>query len=89
MPSAFTPNKDNINDVYGPLGRLEEISKYEFHIYNRWGDRIFETEDFSQMWDGNFRGELAQQGGYVFYLKVVATWGEIYEHTGTFLLIHK
>ena len=32
MPTAFTPNNDQINDEFGPIGRLEEISKYDFHI---------------------------------------------------------
>jgi len=56
IPSAFTPNNDGKNDLFKPVvfGTPE---KYEFAIYNRWGQLIFYTQNIKQAWDGTFRGK--------------------------------
>jgi gliding motility-associated-like protein len=63
IPNTFTPNGDNNNDIFRPkgLGWL----KYEFDIYNRWGEHIFSTNDPKTGWDGRFRGKNCQQDVYV------------------------
>ncbi len=40
FPTAFTPNADGVNDLFGPLGSIAAISEYRFSIYNRWGERV-------------------------------------------------
>ena len=55
IPSAFTPNKDGRNDLFRPL-LYGDIVAYKFAIYNRWGQRVFESSDPSKGWDGNFNG---------------------------------
>jgi gliding motility-associated-like protein len=50
VPDAFTPNGDGLNDVFMPKGR--GVKKYNLSIYNRWGDRIFESNDIAKGWDG-------------------------------------
>ena len=53
LPSAFTPNNDGDNDAFCPKGlRMEKYKSYELSIYNQWGDRIFETNDINECWDG-------------------------------------
>ena len=53
MPTAFTPNDDGDNYLFGPQGlRMEKYESYAFYIYNQWGERIFETEDINEWWTG-------------------------------------
>ena len=52
-PTAFTPNNDGDNDTFGPKGlRMDKYKSYDFQIYNKWGERIFETTDVNESWNG-------------------------------------
>lgn len=65
VPNAFTPyNGDGINDVFKP--KLIGVHDYRFMIFNRWGDKIFETTDRELGWDGYVKGNLCQQDVYVY-----------------------
>jgi gliding motility-associated-like protein len=57
MPNAFTPNRDNRNDLLRPF-LFGNVKEYTFTIYNRWGQVVFHTKDLSKGWDGNFAGML-------------------------------
>lgn len=63
IPNAFTPNGDGINDSFGVKG--EGIRNFHLYIYNRWGEKIFETTNPKQHWDGLYAGQPAEQGSYV------------------------
>jgi gliding motility-associated-like protein len=65
LPNAFTPNGDGENDVLFVRGDFDEM---ELKIYNRWGEKVFESTDQSVGWDGTFTGRLAEPGVFVFYL---------------------
>jgi gliding motility-associated-like protein len=67
IPSAFTPNNDNLNDVF----RVEQWIHFELtylRIFNRWGDLIFETDDIFHGWDGTAFGEAQPVGTYVYVI---------------------
>ena len=69
IPNAFTPNGDAINDIFYAYGRgVEEIT---LKIYNRWGEKLFESNDLTSGWDGTYRGELLNPGVYVYHVKVL------------------
>ncbi|MEZ5009803.1 MAG: gliding motility-associated C-terminal domain-containing protein [Chitinophagales bacterium] len=72
VPSAFTPNGDNDNDLLAILGDLDEFDLDEFRIYNRWGELLFETNDFSVGWNGTYKGEDQELDVYVYYLKATS-----------------
>lgn len=55
IPTAFTPNGDHENDLL--LIRGSGIVSVHLVIFNRWGQRVFETADLNQGWDGTFRGQ--------------------------------
>ena len=57
IPNAFTPNGDNINDEFKPemLEYLEE--GYLFEIFDRWGEKVFYTNDPDKGWDGLIKGK--------------------------------
>lgn len=63
FPSAFTPNGDGRNDVFRVLGGSSMLRNYRLSVFNRWGQKIFETADPSKGWTGH----LADPGAYVWY----------------------
>lgn len=65
FPNAFTPNNDNINDVFIPKSLCKFID-YELLIYNRWGEMIYKTNDFEKGWDGKTYNSEANTGVYVY-----------------------
>ncbi|OFY23709.1 MAG: hypothetical protein A2W98_09740 [Bacteroidetes bacterium GWF2_33_38] len=76
VPSAFTPNGDNNNDVlYAKGWGLEKL--LEFKIFNRWGQLVFETAEINEGWDGTFNGKLQNIDTYVFMVKGEAYNGDV------------
>ena len=65
MPDVFTPNGDGLNDEFSPVGILVGATNYRLRIWTRYGERVFETNDFRQGWDGTFNGRLSPGGGYL------------------------
>lgn len=63
IPSAFTPNNDGRNDLFKPIVTAP-LEKYEFSIFNRWGQRIFYSTNILKGWDGKLSGQ--QQDNAVF-----------------------
>lgn len=64
IPNTFTPNADDINDGFKPVYLNLDESDYYLEIFNRWGERVFETHDPTESWPGTYHGELCQQGVY-------------------------
>jgi gliding motility-associated-like protein len=56
-------------------------------VFNRWGEKMYETSDLSKGWDGNFLGKPAQQGVYVYRIAVTSQDDKPYEFNGTFTLL--
>ena len=70
VPNTFTPDGDDINEIFLPiLTSFVDPNNYEFEIYNRWGERIFYTDQPDQGWDGRFYGNDAQIGTYTWRIK--------------------
>lgn len=91
VPTAFTPNGDQENDVLRVFGA--NITKVEmFRIYNRWGSLVFEVTD-AQLgdstleWDGVFKGDLAPSGLYYWFADVVFQNGFIDSFNGNTTLL--
>lgn len=68
VPNAFTPNGDGKNDVLRV--RSDIVVSLNFQIFDRWGEKVFETDSMEDGWDGTFRGEPCEPGVYDYYLKV-------------------
>ncbi|MFT5336043.1 MAG: gliding motility-associated-like protein [Luteibaculaceae bacterium] len=68
IPNTFTPNSDGFNDVFKPVlsGYKKEKNEYEFIIFNRWGEVIFETKNPDLGWNGTFKGNPAPEGTYLY-----------------------
>ncbi|MGC4104631.1 PKD domain-containing protein [Ferruginibacter sp.] len=74
MPNSFTPNNDGLNDCFG-ISYWGIIEKVEFFIYNRYGERVFYTNDPLGCWNGMYKGVPADQGNYVYYIKAITACG--------------
>ena len=74
VPSAFTPNKDGLNDIFKPVSS-RQLKKYHFEIFNRWGQKIFETTSISRGWNGYYQGS-AQEGNVFIWVCVYQFEGE-------------
>jgi len=84
VPTAFTPNDDGDNDTFGPSGwRMEKYQSYQLIIYNRWGDKVFETTDIEIKWDGSD----APGDTYSWVLIIKDELGELRKETGFVILI--
>lgn len=67
LPNAFSPNGDGINDAFGP--KMECVpAQYVLNIFNRYGQMIFETKDYTKTWDGTLNGKPVPVGTYYYIL---------------------
>ncbi|MDA9328917.1 PKD domain-containing protein, partial [Flavobacteriales bacterium] len=57
IPNSFTPNNDGINDVFKPMSN-GHVDDFDFRVYNRWGDLIFQTNRLDEGWDGRLRNNI-------------------------------
>ena len=67
VPTAFTPNNDQLNDKFGPHNALK-ADNYEFKVYNRWGQLVFRSTNWKDRWDGTIKGIPQQPGVFVWML---------------------
>jgi gliding motility-associated-like protein len=66
MPNAFSPNSDNVNDIFLPVGLPGGVYNFNMIIFNRWGRLVFESNEFTEGWDGKVNGEPAPIGLYIY-----------------------
>jgi gliding motility-associated-like protein len=86
IPKAFTPNGDQNNDFF--IVRGVNIKDLYFVVWNRWGEKMFETEDVnSPGWDGSFNGKDLTPDSYSWYVRVTCGNGAIYTKKGDVTLL--
>ncbi len=85
VPNAFTPGKFGVNSVVKVIGF--GIKEMQWRIYNRWGQKIFETNDRSIGWDGTFNGKLQPLDVYTYTLDVKFSDGKTFRKTGDITLL--
>lgn len=73
IPNVFTPNGASPNDLYRPY--LEGFVAMEMRIYNRWGEKVFETQDLNGAWDGYYQSKEAPEGVYVCLIELMGNNG--------------
>ncbi len=85
VPNAFTPNIDQKNDVL--MVRSDILSDVYFAIYDRWGEKMFETTDINKGWDGTYKGRKCDPAVYVYYIDATCISKEKYIKKGNITLI--
>ena len=86
FPTAFTPDGDDINDSWKPVGSAIDLSFYQLKIYDRWGELIWETSDYNEGWDGSINNKPAPNGVYFFVINYEDVNGVTYQKAGNFSL---
>ncbi|MFM2386795.1 MAG: hypothetical protein RL660_1552 [Bacteroidota bacterium] len=76
MANAFTPNGDNLNERFSVRTDATKLETFSFSIYNRWGNRVFTTEDLTQSWDGTINGIPCDQDTYYYIIRTKCFDGE-------------
>jgi gliding motility-associated-like protein len=85
IPNIFSPNNDGENDILFVRGI--NINLIEFVIFNRWGEKIFESFSINNGWDGRYNGDVCDQGAYVYFVKGNYFDGESFQQKGYITLI--
>ncbi len=86
IPNSFTPNNDGLNDLFKPTINLS-FQKFSLIIFNRYGEKIFETYEYGKGWDGTYKGKEQQSGTYVYRITFTNSFGYESENSGTVLLL--
>ncbi|CAG5085921.1 PKD domain-containing protein [Parvicella tangerina] len=87
VPNAFTPDGDEVNNEFVPIISGIIPDSYEFMVFNRWGELIFQTQIVGDGWDGTYKNVMSQEDVYVWKLKVEDQVGESHEYIGHVTLI--
>ena len=85
IPSAFTPGGKN--PIFKPEFIYIDAKNYFFVVYNRWGQKIYETRIPGEGWDGNYEGTVAPEGTYVYTVRIFGTNGQEIEKSGSVTLL--
>lgn len=85
IPNAFSPNGDGINDIFLPVNY--GLSDFEFRIYNRWGQLVFESNDSTFGWDGTFNGKEQELGTYAYVVSGKGKDNAVYYRQGNLTLV--
>jgi len=76
IPNTFTPNGDNLNDIFSLKGVGLKLEGYSMEIFDRWGASLYFTRDIMKGWDGMVKGREASEGVYIYKIKVIGANGE-------------
>ena len=87
-PNCFSPNDDNMNDVFMPVGMGWNTTGFELNIFDRWGEKIFTTKNCTEGWNGRVRGssEPVQNGVYIWRAAVYDVFNKYHEYIGHILM---
>ena len=69
IPNAFTPNGNDLNELFNITATNINPNTFEMRIYDRWGKQLFYTTDVNQGWNGTYKGEPVPQGIYTYIIK--------------------
>ncbi len=85
VPNAFSPNLDGVNDVLYVRGKC--LKNLTFMVFNRWGEKVFETSEQKIGWDGTYNGELLNTAVFVYRLEGTTIDGNSFSQKGNITLI--
>jgi gliding motility-associated-like protein len=85
VPNLFSPNGDGFNDKFEVFGF--GIRDFKMKIFNRWGEKVFESNNQSDSWDGMFKGVMQNPDVFTYLLQVVYLDGKEVTRKGTITLV--
>ena len=69
IPNIFSPNGDYNNDLYFVQGK--GITNFTIRIFDRWGEKVFESTDLNEGWNGEYQGKPVEQGAYPYMVTLI------------------
>ena len=89
VPNSFTPNGDGINDAFIPETEIIIPSDYSLMIFNRWGNKVFETTNYKQEWDGkiNNTNAIAQEDVYIWKVNLLDFNSQRHNYIGNVAIV--
>lgn len=88
VPTGFSPDGDGVNDVFKAFGNAIVSQDYSMQIYNRWGERVFESNDINIGWGGKIHDKnIGALGIYSYVIRFVDTFGVPHERSGYVTLL--
>jgi len=85
IPNSFTPNGDGHNDQFKLYA--SNVKEMKMMIFNQWGQKIFETSNMANGWDGTLNGKPMPSGVYMYVCRVILTSGDIVDKKGSINLV--
>lgn len=88
IPNAFTPNYDGKNDIFqAEAFGVYETQSFKMVVFDRWGNKMFESNDLNKGWDGTKKGEVLQEDVFVYLVEYKDISGKKHTKTGSVSLI--
>ncbi len=85
IPNIFTPNEDGLNDVFIVYGT--GLTKFEMIIFDRWGEKLFSSNDQLKGWDGVYKGKISKNDVYPYLIKYTSLDGKTHTKSGHVTLL--
>jgi gliding motility-associated-like protein len=87
VPNAFSPNNDGNNDLFCLQGWGECIDQFTVLIFDRWGEKVFESNESDFCWDGTFRGKVLDPAVFVYFISASSSQGDLIHKKGNITII--
>jgi gliding motility-associated-like protein len=87
MPNAFTPDEDEMNEIFIPKGTYWSEDNYSFIVYDRWGTAVFKTNSIYQGWNGKAGGIKCTDEVYVWKVHILDKDGNKHDYYGKVALL--
>ncbi|GIV26476.1 MAG: hypothetical protein KatS3mg027_0290 [Bacteroidia bacterium] len=86
VPNVFSPNDDGVNDKLQVFG-TKCVKEFKMVIFDRWGEKVFETDDVNATWDGTYNGKDMSGATFVYYIKGLYKDGKPIDLKGNFTIV--
>jgi gliding motility-associated-like protein len=87
IPNAFSPNEDWKNENYKIIDEDGIITSFRLEIFNRFGEKVFSSENINESWDGYYKGKLLSPQVFDFYLEIECVGNKSLFEKGNITLI--
>ncbi len=87
IPNAFSPGSRDTLNAYFRVEGIYFTKEIEMHIFNRWGEEIFYSNQLAPKWDGQYKGELVPDGIYTYLIRILDYKNKLHIYKGNLTVI--
>jgi len=85
VPNAFTPNRDNLNELWGIVPVF--VKEYHVQVYTRWGEKVYDSREKKIDWDGRYKGKIEPNSVYIYTITFTGWDRSVHHRRGTVTII--